>query len=119
MRRVVVLFGVVIVAIAFYGQLNSRPGSQSANQPIQPVTQPGGAEAAMAQIRTLNEDVGEVVIYDNLLMIRVGGDWNDAGATIFACEDVLPVLRAHGVGDLMFAVYNRFGKVISTGSRCP
>ena len=73
----------------------------------------------VAEIQRENPDVVGSQYSDNLLMIRLAGDWSDAGATRFACETVKPILAAHGLGDQMFALYDRHGAVIATGSRCP
>lgn len=73
---------------------------------------------ALQEIRQRNPDVYDTSYEDNLLIIQIGGDWSDAGATVFACEDVKPVLESHGLGDTKFAIYDRNGAVIATGSRC-
>lgn len=74
---------------------------------------------AIAEIKQRNPAVFETRFDDGLLMIYVGGDWSDLGATRFACEDVKPLLAAHGFGGQDFAIYSRFRKVIATGGRCP
>jgi hypothetical protein len=75
--------------------------------------------SSLVEIQKRNPDVFRTAFADGLLVIQIGGDWTDLGATRFACEDVKPILKAHGLGDQDFAIYDRFDKVIATGGRCP
>jgi hypothetical protein len=71
------------------------------------------------EIQRQYSDVTELVVDDGLLMIRVQGDWSDAGAVELACSTIKPILTAHGVGGQEFAIYDHKGAVIATGNRCP
>jgi hypothetical protein len=111
---------IVVVGLAWAGNASQQGASsqRGGSAPAQGQAQPDLA-SALAEVRQRVPQVYAAEVVDDLLMIRVKGDWTDLGATRLACEDVKPVLAAHGVGDLMFAIYNVSGKVISTGSRCP
>ena len=76
-------------------------------------------DAVVSDIQAQYGDVLSGELEDGLLMIRVAGDWTDLGATRLACETVKPILAAHGVGGQQFAIYDRHGSVLATGSRCP
>jgi len=107
---------VLLVIGSLYGPSKGGGGSGSGGNGTRTEADFG---PSIAEIKQRNPDVYNVRFEDDFLMIQIGGDWTDLGATRFACEDVKPVLTAHGLGDQDFAIYDRFGKVISTGGRCP
>ena len=61
----------------------------------------------------------EVADDGGFLNITLAGNFTKVGAVSFACLDVKPKLKNYGLEGSMFALYDRTGKVMATGSsRC-
>lgn len=104
--------GVAMVVVAAWLVLNVVSCVTGPKAPAPPAAAPT-TSPMLTQIRGLTTDVIDVRLVDGLLMIQLAGDWSEYGATRFACETVKPI-----AGDQLFAIYDRFGAVIATGSRC-